>query len=179
LLGTEVHVRSAPGKGSTFSLRLPIAAHDDTFHASTALPAKALVDADKHMSVLIVDDDPIALAGTRTLLTELGCRVRTATDASSAEAEMTRLADAPLLVLCDLWLFDDRSGIRLLQRLRRRARGPFCGVLVSGDTRPETIELATDAGFALLHKPVAAARVQAIVLQFAERCRAVASEPSA
>jgi CheY-like chemotaxis protein len=131
------------------------------------------------MSVLIVDDDPIALAGTRTLLTELGCRVRTATDASSAEAEMTRLADAPLLVLCDLWLFDDRSGIRLLQRLRRRARGPFCGVLVSGDTRPETIELATDAGFALLHKPVAAARVQAIVLQFAERCRAVASEPSA
>jgi hypothetical protein len=30
-----------------------------------------------------------------------------------------------------------------------------------------------------LHKPVAAARVQAIVAQFAERCRSVATEPSA
>jgi signal transduction histidine kinase/CheY-like chemotaxis protein len=179
LLGTEVHVRSAPGKGSTFSLRLPIAAHDDTFHASTALPARVLDDADVSMSVLIIDDDPIALAGSRTLLTELGCSVRAATGVPGAEAEMTALRDAPLLVLCDLWLSDDRSGIGLLQRLRRLARAPFCGVLVSGDTRPETIQLATDAGFALLHKPVAAARVHAIVAQFAERCRSVATEPSA
>jgi CheY-like chemotaxis protein len=128
--------------------------------------------------VLIVDDDPIALSGGRMLLEELGCRVRTAAAAPGAEAEMAELREFPVLVLCDLWLSDDRSGIALLTRLRRLARAPFCGVLVSGDTRPETIQLCNDAGFALLHKPVAAERVHAIVVQFVQRCRALATEPS-
>jgi DNA-binding response OmpR family regulator len=66
----------------------------------------------------------------------------------------------------------------VLQRLRRLARAPVYGVLVSGDTRPETIQLARDAGFALLHKPFSPARMRAIVMQFAARGRALAIEPA-
>jgi signal transduction histidine kinase/CheY-like chemotaxis protein len=179
LLGTDVQLRSAPRKGSTFSLRQPLAVPDAAQAAMASVPAKSRDDVDARVWVLIVDDDPIALAGTRALLEELGCRVRIATGAPGAEAEMSSLRDFPLLVLCDLWLSDDRSGIGLLTRLRHLARAPFHGVLVSGDTRPDTIELCNDAGFALLHKPVAAERVHAIVVQFARRCRLLATEASA
>jgi CheY-like chemotaxis protein len=181
LLRTEVHVRSAPGRGSTFFLHQPLAPRVEAAPvapASSASSAKACDDAGALLSVLVVDDDPIALSGSRVLLDELGCRVATACDVASAQAAIEALGRAPVLVLCDLWLSDERSGIGVLQRLRRLAHGPFCGVLVSGDTRPETIQLARDAGFALLHKPVSPARMRAVVMQFIGEGRALASEPA-
>ena len=176
LLGTDVDVRSAPGKGSTFSLRQPLALDDGAATFARRLPVTSVDHAMAGLAALIVDDDPIALAGSRALLEELGCRVHAAADAPAAEAAMDALRGVPVVVLCDLWLSDEHSGIGLLQRLRRMARAPFCAVLVSGDTRPETIQLANDAGFLLLHKPVAPARVRGIVQQFNERCRLLATE---
>ena len=176
LLGTDVHVRSAPGKGSTFSLRQPLALDDGAATLARRLPVTSVDHGMAGLAALIVDDDPIALAGSRALLEELGCRVHAAADAPAAEAAMDALRGVPVVVLCDLWLSDEHSGIGLLQRLRRMARAPFCAVLVSGDTRPETIQLANDAGFLLLHKPVAPARVRGIVQQFNERCRLLATE---
>ncbi len=178
LLRTEVRVRSAPGRGSTFFLQQPLAPEGDVAPMAQRSRATVSEDGEAALSVLIVDDDPIALSGSRVLLEELGCSVTTATDAASAQSAIERLGSAPVLVLCDLWLSDDRSGMGVLQRLRRLARAPVYGVLVSGDTRPETIQLARDAGFALLHKPVSPARMRAIVMQFAARGRALAIEPA-
>jgi CheY-like chemotaxis protein len=178
LLRTEVRVRSAPGRGSTFFLQQPLAPEGDVAPMAQRSRATVSEDGEAALSVLIVDDDPIALSGSRVLLEELGCSVTTATDAASAQSAIERLGSAPVLVLCDLWLSDDRSGMGVLQRLRRLARAPVYGVLVSGDTRPETIQLARDAGFALLHTPVSPARMRAFVMQFAARGRALAIEPA-
>ena len=176
LLGAEVRVRSAPGRGSVFFLSQPTAGESDAL----AMPRveDAADEAPIALPVLVVDDDEIALAGTRALLVDLGCRVTTATDAASAEAALKAIGDPPVLVLCDLWLSDEHSGIALLQRLMAMTAVPIYGILMSGDTRPETIRSAKDAGFALLHKPVAPARLRALVTYFATRRRSAAMEGS-
>ena len=74
-------------------------------------------------------------------------------------------------MLCDLWLSDESSGIDLLRRLATLTTGPISGILISGDTRPETIQLAKVAGYPLLHKPVSPARLRAVVMDFAWKAR--------
>jgi signal transduction histidine kinase/ActR/RegA family two-component response regulator len=162
LLATTVAVRSAPGRGSVFSLRLPRAgaaatAQPETTSASApGKPAAAL-------RVLVVDDDPLVLAGNRALLEELGCEVRTVTNSRDALAELAGLAGAPFLVLCDMWLGTDENGIDLLRRMSALTGERVSAILVSGDTGPQTQSAAADAGYPLLHKPVSPARLRAAV----------------
>ncbi|MGE5105897.1 MAG: ATP-binding protein [Betaproteobacteria bacterium] len=178
LLGTDVKVRSAPGKGSTFYLDQPLAARDAPTAPMRDEHDRRFRDARLDTAILVVDDDPIAMAGSAALLETLGGRVARAANAGEAEAAMRAIGATPVLVLCDLWLADERGGIALLRRLRAIAAGPMEGVLVSGDTRPETIQLARDAGLSLLHKPVSPARLRALVTQFAASHRAPMTEHS-
>ncbi len=169
LLGTEVRVRSQPGRGSVFFLRVPRASVGDV-----AADADRAVEASQRqppiaLEVLVVDDDPLVLAGQRALLAELGCRVTTASTLEGAEAALAALGNRPVLVLCDLWLSDQRSGIDVLHRLAAQTQAPISGILISGDTRPETIQLARASGYVLLHKPASPAKLRAIVQHFAAK----------
>ena len=170
LLGTNVDVRSWPGRGSVFSLRLPAvegqpaavpAMHDPPL----APPVRA------RPAVMVVDDDSLVLAGNRALLTEAGCDVATARDRPAAEAALLALGGRPVLVLCDRWLSDGLDGIDLLRHLMTLTTAPISGILISGDTRPDTIRAAAEAGFPLLHKPVSPERLRAVLAQFAGTLR--------
>ena len=167
LLHTEVQVRSAPGRGSVFFLDLHAVARDPATEASDV--ERPMDEPHAGLPVLVVDDDPLVLAASRALLERLGCRVITAPDAPGAEAALRAIGERAVLVLCDLWLSDRNSGIALLQKLTSTATTSVHGILISGDTRPETIQLARDAGFELLHKPVSPARLRALVTHFASK----------
>ena len=170
LLGTEVKVCSLPGRGSVFSLRLPRgerdAAPDHSDLASETVRSDAAV-----LPVLVVDDDPLVLASNRGLLEEMGCEVTAVADGESALSTLEARSGKPVLVLCDLWLSGGENGIDLLQRLSAMTVSPISGILISGDTRPETVAAARTAGFPLLHKPVSPAKLRAVVMQFAWRMR--------
>jgi signal transduction histidine kinase/CheY-like chemotaxis protein len=166
LLGTQVVVRSALNRGSVFSLRVPrggehlIAARYDQARMGSQRPSPLI-------PVLVVDDDPLVLASNRALLTELGCEVITANNGDAAQAALAAMAGKFVLVLCDLWLSDDQSGIDVLHRLAALTTMSVSGILISGDTRPETIRAAREAGFPLLHKPVSPAKLRAVVTNLA------------
>jgi two-component system, sensor histidine kinase len=170
LLGTDVVVRSAPGRGSVFSLRVD--SGDERSIPEPAVRESALaLPAEPWPSILVVDDDPLVLAGNKALLTDLGCDVTTVGDGPGAQAALDRMGHTPVLVLCDLWLPDGVSGIDLLRRLAARTTAPFSGILITGDTRPNTIRAAEEAGFPLLHKPVSPARLRAALTHFAWKMR--------
>jgi signal transduction histidine kinase/ActR/RegA family two-component response regulator len=170
LLGTGVMVRSAPQRGSVFSLRLPrgeraaIPAPDDVAPVAFGKPETAL-------RILVVDDDPLVLAGNRALLEELGCNVTTVTNASAALAALSGAGDNMILVLCDMWLADGDNGIDLLRRMTTLTTARISAILISGDTGPETQLAANEAGYPLLHKPVSAAKLRAVVMNFAWKVR--------
>ena len=169
LLGTDVAVRSALGRGSVFSLRVPRG--EDGAIGRAALGDDGVRTIMPLLPVLVIDDDPLVLAGNRALLEELGCQVTTVSDAEGAKAAISSFSDKPVLVLCDLWLSNERSGIELLQRLPTLTKAPISGILISGDIRPETMQMAKAAGYVLLHKPVSPARLRAVVTQFAWKVR--------
>jgi two-component system, sensor histidine kinase len=124
--------------------------------------------------VLVIDDDPLVLAGNRALLETLGCDVTTVPDGESARKAIAALSGRPVLILCDLWLAEGESGIDTLRSLSALTAPGNSGVLISGDTRPETIQAAKTAGLTLLHKPLAASRLSAVVMGFASTVHATA-----
>jgi signal transduction histidine kinase/FixJ family two-component response regulator len=169
LLGSEVLVRSEPGRGSVFFLRVPLGRLADDEVQDRRTVASAPGAPSTTLQVLVVDDDELVLAGQRALLAEWGCRVTAVSTTHGAEAALAGLGSQPVLVFCDLWLSDQRSGIDLLRNLAVRTDAPISGILVSGDTRPETMQLAKASGYLLIHKPVSPAKLRAIVQHFSAR----------
>jgi signal transduction histidine kinase/CheY-like chemotaxis protein len=174
LLGTNVVVRSAPGRGSTFALRVP-----RSERGAIVLPVEAepfaFGESKLTLRVLVVDDDPLVLASNRALLEELGCDVTTVTSGRLAHDALAGSND-PVLVLCDMWLTDGENGIDVLRRLAALTPARISGILISGDTGPETLSAATAAGYALLHKPVSPAKLRAVVMNFAWKLRDMGAE---
>src|SRR5690606_9234053 len=98
-LGLKLELESVPGRGSRFSLLLPVAT--DQRQRSADRPAQATAGPPLGLRVLCVDNEPAILGGMSALLGGWGCDVRVATSLKQVMGE--RLLDlwVPDLVLMD------------------------------------------------------------------------------
>ncbi|WP_419709132.1 NahK/ErcS family hybrid sensor histidine kinase/response regulator [Pseudomonas sp. NFX224] len=159
VLGHTLLVRSWPGRGSVFSVRVPLA------RAQTALPTKAAELNGKLLNgaqVLCIDNEDSILIGMNSLLTRWGCQVWTA---RNREECMALLSDGvrPQLALVDFHLDDGETGTELMAWLRTRLGEPVPGVVISADGRPETMAQVHAAGLDYLAKPVKPAALRALL----------------
>jgi signal transduction histidine kinase len=145
LLQISLKMTSTPGRGTIFRIVLPPAAS-----AASAAPASPPADLrDKH--VLVVDNEAAVRLGMKTLLEAIGCRA-TLADGTEHAVAVAR-DDKPDVVLADLRLRGDDDGIATVRAIRKLyPRMP--AILISGDTAPDRLREAEEAGIALLHKPV-------------------------
>jgi signal transduction histidine kinase len=159
LLGTRITVRSALGAGSTFAFTLPAAHGAD---AAAPEPASAVPAPLAGLHCLVVDDDPAILDGSRALLTQWGCVVECVSTGAEAIA---RLGTGDLhfdTVLCDLQLAGDADGVDVIDAAKR-LQPDALAVLVSGATGPEVLQRLRHGGVMLLTKPVAPAKLRALL----------------
>jgi signal transduction histidine kinase len=146
LLGHEVSAASRPGRGSVFRLRLPLAAGE---LPAPSLPA-ATVQVPRSHRVLLVEDDAIQRIGLKELLESWGHSVRMARDAPEA---MAAAGDPPTLIVSDLRLPGQVDGVAMVESLRSAIGIPVPAVLITGDTSPDAMRAAQEAGCAIMHKP--------------------------
>jgi CheY-like chemotaxis protein len=106
--------------------------------------------------VLVIDDEIAVRQAAQFLLQELGCTVDVCEDLAAAKALC--LQRVPDLVLVDLRLRGDRNGVEVLNALRQEF-GSIPALLVTGDTSPERLRLAQEAGIPLCHKPLSAEKL--------------------
>jgi signal transduction histidine kinase len=153
LLGHPVELGSRPGRGSRFSVSVPLAPHP-LVAWDTPAPAAAIPDPARGKRIIVIDDDALVLDGMRGILQSWGCQVETATSGDAALAVLTANGALPDLIISDSRLADGRTGIEAIERLRAAAGAPIPAFVITGDTAPERLREASAAGFHLLHKPV-------------------------
>jgi CheY-like chemotaxis protein len=110
----------------------------------------------------VVDDDPAILDGSRVLLEQWGCDVECVTTGAEAIA---RLGTGDIhfdAVLCDLQLAGDSDGVDVIDAAKR-LQPDALAVLVSGATGPEVLQRLRHGGVMLLTKPVAPAKLRALL----------------
>jgi signal transduction histidine kinase/CheY-like chemotaxis protein len=161
LLGGRISVASRPGKGSVFSVEVPRG-------QESAMPPGAVSivganDSVRGAFVLIVDDDALVCAAMQSQLVGWGCTVATAANGDEAVAAIEPSERLPDALLCDYRLPGAETGISVVRRLRDLARYEIPAALISGDTAPESLREAKASGLPLLTKPVAPAKLRALL----------------
>ena len=160
VLEHKLQVRSWPGKGSVFSVTVPLA-----LQAEASMPALQIAPQGQTLAgihVLCVDNEDSILVGMHSLLSRWGCQVWTARNRLECEHLLSEDV-RPQLALVDFHLDDGETGTELMAWLRTRLGAPLPGVVISADGRPELIAQVHAAGLDYLPKPVKPAALRALL----------------
>jgi signal transduction histidine kinase/CheY-like chemotaxis protein len=153
LLGHPVELHSRPGRGSRFSVSVPLAAQPHAA-AETQVSSAAIADPARGKRVIVIDDDTLVLDGMRGILQSWGCEVETAASGDAALAALAQHGRRPDLIISDSRLAEGKTGIEAIERLRASAGALIPAFVITGDTAPERLREASAGGLYLLHKPV-------------------------
>lgn len=164
-MGAPLSVRSRVGRGSVFSLLLPLGRAprpaDAAAAAPQALPALTL----QGRRIVVVEDDAAVRAGLLTLLQAWGAQVLAFDGCDALAAWLAdRAAERPDLALVDYRLPGRGTGLDALGALRARFGGvslPAIVVTGSSSCSQEAQALAHDCH--LLVKPVLPHRLRALI----------------
>lgn len=163
LLRHPLEMRSQPGKGSVFGLRLPLGdARRAEVKEESSTPQYWDLSGRR---VVVIDDERDIRDAMHTLLSRWGCQVVTADSLTEAVQALRENEMTPELIISDLRLRDGCTGVEAIDGLQTQFAATIPGILVTGETLPEQLTLARDSGYELLQKPVQPIRLRLVMQQ--------------
>ena len=165
LLGHRLQLHSRLGRGTRFSIEVPMAAPGATLDLPGQLEDKAFDDL-AGLVVLVIEDDALAREGMVCFLESWGGVVRVAEGLTTALWHLEQ-GLVPDVIVSDYRLRDGENGIDTVRQIRAAARQSIPACLMSGDTDPSLMQAAREAGLTLLHKPVRPAKLRSLLRRLA------------
>jgi len=151
VLRLEIQIDSGRGKGTRFSVILPVTEAQEIAAESVAKPQPAANAALNGLSVLCIDNDARILEGMRLLLEGWGCDV-SAYSGTAAFAK-NRPARQPDIILADYHL-DGENGLDVIAKLRTIYGSGTPAVLLTADRSNEVRTAADLMDVPVINKPV-------------------------
>lgn len=153
----KVELASRPGRGSVFTLILPLVLESRQAPGAVHLAELAQPQVIESLArVLVIDDDITNCQAMAALFQSWGCECRAVEDMPEALA----LLDAgfePQVMVVDYRLRAGLTGLELINTVNQRRATPLPALVVTGDTAPERIRELEGSGVPVLHKPVSEA----------------------
>ena len=179
MMGAEIEVTSAPGRGSRFSFALPLAAARGPVPLADAAGGEGSRPGRRYdATVLVVDDNEVNREVAAVILGAWGCRTHFAADGREA---LERLRESrPALVLMDCHMpgldgFECARAIRSQESAGGAARLPIVGVSAS-TSREERARCVASGMDGFLPKPISLEAVGALLQRW---CTGAAATPDA
>ena len=163
ILEHPLNVRSWPGKGTVFSINVPLG---DTQKAVKQQPegrgwirSKGL----EGVNILVIDNEPSILDGMTALLQGWSCNTLCATSGAEAIAALQAKDFTPDIILMDYHLDDSLTGTMALKELASLWTTPVPAVVITADRTDEVQEEIRQSGARHLNKPIKPAALRAMI----------------
>ncbi len=153
ILGHRITVRSWPGRGSMFSVQVPLSST-----APKALPkpvmSEPMLERLQGARVWVLDNDAAICAGMRTLLEGWGCQVVTALSEQDLARQVDNYHAQADLLIADYHLDDERNGVDAVARINARRASAIPAMMITANYSNELKQQIRELGHTLMHKPV-------------------------
>jgi len=163
MLDYPVEVRSQPGRGSLFAIRVPMAPRLANAAAITSSIQSLVGDPLPGRRLLVLDNELSILHSMAALLEQWGCEVVTAVDQEAAVQALD--GRAPDLILADFHLDHAVLGCAVVTYLRRHFDSPIPAVMITADRSDQCRRALQCLGIPLLNKPVKPGKLRAVLSQ--------------
>ena len=165
LMGAPLAMRSVPGRGTVFTLELPVGKAPRP--SALPLPARAPLDITlAGRLILLVEDEPAVRAGLEVLLTGWGARIIAFDGVPACRAWLAGrdpAEAAPDLMIVDYRLGEAASGLDAIAAVRGRFGASVPAIVVTGSTMASHDLDAHQNDFHLLVKPVLPNKLRAMI----------------
>lgn len=152
LLDHCVEVRSQPGQGATFGLRIPRITLNETSAAIDQ--GKASDPLQLHgLRILLIEDDELVRQSFAGLLGMWGAHVDVFEQADAALAYLQNPHSLPQLVITDHRLGGNMNGLELSRAIARQHGEPVPTLLITGDTEDDVLQRLAEPHIQVLYKP--------------------------
>jgi len=162
MLDHPVQTRSVVGKGSMFSVMVPLGTQRSS--AAQPLPLGRAGRELAGATLLVIDDQQSILAGMQALLSGWGCAVHVATSGPGAIDMLPGLPDGPDVIIADYHLDDGATGVAAINDLRRAVNCQVPGIVITADHSQAIQALVKQQGLWLLKKPLNPAQLRSLLL---------------
>ncbi|ONH50212.1 PAS domain S-box-containing protein [Pseudomonas cedrina] len=153
ILGHRISVKSWPGKGSMFSVEVPLSAT-----APKPLPtpcmSEPMLERLQGARIWVLDNDAAICAGMRTLLEGWGCRVVTALSEQDLARQVDNYHAEADLLIADYHLDNDQNGVDAVARINARRGSAIPALMITANYSNELKQQIRELGHTLMHKPV-------------------------
>ncbi|WP_460141912.1 hybrid sensor histidine kinase/response regulator [Pseudomonas sp. S2_E01] len=162
ILDYRIQVQSRPGRGSMFSIEVPIS-QEVPLPISLAAPQASTGNPLPGRRLLVLDNEVAILQSMSALLGEWGCEVVTATDEEAALAALQ--GRAPEVILADYHLDHGVVGCDVVRHLREHFRRAIPAVIITADRTDQCRRSLQKLEAPLLNKPVKPGKLRAVLSQ--------------
>ncbi|WP_178120635.1 hybrid sensor histidine kinase/response regulator NahK/ErcS' [Pseudomonas sp. PB101] len=153
ILGHPIHVRSWPGRGSMFSVEVPLSATAPTPPPALQM-SEPMLERLRGARIWVLDNDATICAGMRTLLEGWGCRVVTALSEEDLARQVDNYHAEADLLIADYHLDNDQNGVDAVARINARRASPVPAMMITANYSNELKQQIRELGHTLMHKPV-------------------------
>ena len=168
LLNIKLTLKSLVGKGSVFTLKLPLLSEEESnsFKKSRKVSNSLPIGQKSPLNgavILVIDDNKAILSAMSSLLENWGCHTLTA---DSIEATVKIAKSNPkrvTAILADYRLRENTTGVEAIDAFNNAVDYQVAGILITGDTSPDRLQEAASHGFPILHKPIKEPHLKSVI----------------
>jgi len=162
VLEHPVQVHSVPGRGSMFSVEVPVAELSD-IAAPALTPALLPQDSLSGARILVIDNEENILVSMQALLGPWGCELMLAADEEEALAVCKSQGLPPELILADYHLDNDDLGTDAIAAVRSQLGEEIPAVIITADRSDESRQRFRQLNLPVLNKPLKPGKLRALL----------------